>query len=76
MFTWVMAFSLALGVLAGGPGSGRVVPADNRPIDQAGGGKVCPAIYAPVICDNGKTYSNQCEADRHHAQNCVPTGDL
>jgi hypothetical protein len=36
----------------------------------------CPLIYAPVICDNGKTYPNQCVADCHHAKNCVPTGEL
>lgn len=40
------------------------------------GPPVCPQIYAPVICDNGKTYPNQCEADRKKAKNCVPTGDL
>ncbi len=34
----------------------------------------CPLIYAPVICDGGKVYPNQCEADRHHAKNCVPYG--
>jgi|GEM_PF-1889971 len=34
----------------------------------------CPKIYAPVICDNGKTYPNQCVADKHHATGCVPTG--
>ena len=38
------------------------------------GPPVCPQIYAPVVCDNGKTYPNQCEADRHHAKNCVPLG--
>jgi hypothetical protein len=40
---------------------------------QAGGCR-CPLIYAPVICDHGKTYPNPCEADCHHATNCVPTG--
>ena len=35
---------------------------------------LCPLIYAPVVCDNGKTYPNQCEADCHHAKNCVPYG--
>ena len=40
---------------------------------QAGGCR-CPLIYAPVVCDHGKTYPNQCEADCHHATNCVPTG--
>jgi hypothetical protein len=34
----------------------------------------CPAIYAPVICDNGKVYPNQCYADQQHAKNCVPYG--
>lgn len=38
------------------------------------GPPVCPKIYAPVVCDNGKVYPNQCEADRHHAKNCVPLG--
>ena len=36
----------------------------------------CPLIYAPVICDHGKTYPNQCVADCHNAKNCVPTGGL
>lgn len=35
---------------------------------------ICPKIYAPVICDNGKTYPNQCVADCRHAKNCVPVG--
>ena len=38
------------------------------------GPPLCPAIYAPVICDGGKIYPNQCVADRHHAKNCVPYG--
>jgi hypothetical protein len=36
----------------------------------------CPLIYAPVICDKGKTYPNPCVADCHNAKNCVPTGQL
>lgn len=32
----------------------------------------CPLVYAPVQCDNGKTYPNPCEADCHNAKNCVP----
>jgi hypothetical protein len=36
----------------------------------------CPAIWAPVICDNGKTYPNQCYADCQHARNCVPSGGV
>ena len=38
------------------------------------GPPVCPQIYAPVLCDNGKVYPNQCYADRAHAKNCVPYG--
>lgn len=36
----------------------------------------CPKIYAPVTCDNGKTYPNQCVADCRHADNCVPSGGV
>ena len=37
---------------------------------------ICPMVYAPVVCDNGKTYPNQCVADCRHAKNCVPAGIL
>ncbi len=43
---------------------------------KTGGPIRCPDIYAPVTCDNGKTYPNQCYADRAHAKNCVPTGGI
>ncbi len=43
---------------------------------EAGGGCRCPMIYAPVICDNGKIYPNQCVADCKHAKNCQPAGVL
>jgi len=43
---------------------------------EAKGGCICPQIYAPVICDHGKTYPNQCVADCRHARNCVPAGIL
>ena len=33
---------------------------------------VCPKIYAPVECDKGKVYPNQCVADCRRAKNCVP----
>jgi hypothetical protein len=36
----------------------------------------CPMVYAPVQCDHGKVYPNQCVADCHHAKNCVPIGIL
>ncbi len=34
----------------------------------------CPLIYAPVVCDRGKTFPNQCVADCRNAKNCVPSG--
>lgn len=40
------------------------------------GPPACPMVYAPVKCDNGKVYVNQCFADRAHAKGCVPYGDL
>ena len=40
------------------------------------GGCICPAIYAPVLCDNGRTYSNACVAACAHAKNCVPVGGV
>ena len=43
---------------------------------EAHAGCRCPLIYAPVVCDHGRTYPNQCEADCHNAKNCVPTGGL
>ena len=35
---------------------------------------ICPMIYAPVLCDNGRTYSNSCVAACAGAHNCVPVG--
>ena len=50
-----------------------ILPGEPVLAAKAGGGP-CPKIYAPVVCDNGKTYPNQCVADRHNAQNCEPVG--
>ncbi|HYG65765.1 MAG TPA: Kazal-type serine protease inhibitor [Thermoanaerobaculia bacterium] len=43
---------------------------------QAGncGPRICPELYAPVVCSNGKTYPNQCYANRACATGCVSTG--
>lgn len=58
--------ALALVVVAGGVMSSAV--------EALSGPPVCPQIYAPVICSNGKVYPNQCYADRAHARDCVPYG--
>ena len=34
----------------------------------------CLDVYDPVVCDDGKTYSNQCYADRACATGCESTG--
>jgi len=40
-------------------------------------GIYCPAVYDPVTCPNGKTYSNACEAYRSACQtNCVKSGAI
>jgi len=57
--------------------AGLIALVPGAPAEAKGGGpKLCPEIYAPVICDNGKVYPNQCYADRAHAKNCVPYGDI
>ena len=33
---------------------------------------ICPDVWAPVTCDNGVTYSNQCRANCAGATGCVP----
>jgi Kazal-type serine protease inhibitor domain len=35
---------------------------------------ICPFIYAPVKCNDGVTYSNQCFADAACAKGCRPVG--
>ena len=34
----------------------------------------CMDVWDPVTCDDGKTYSNQCYADRACATGCEPGG--
>jgi len=41
---------------------------------SSAGPPVCPQLWAPVICSNGKVYPNQCYADKAHAKDCVPYG--
>ena len=56
----VIVASIGFGVLA------LATPAEAR------GRCICPLVYAPVVCDHGRTYSNQCFADCRNAKNCVP----
>jgi hypothetical protein len=44
------------------------------PSQAAPGGGLCPDVYAPVICSNGRVYSNSCYAGRAGATGCVPYG--
>ena len=41
-----------------------------------GGPNLCPDVWAPVTCSNGKTYPNQCYADKARATGCVPSGGI
>lgn len=51
------------GGLSGAAYADRCVPDPNA---------VCPLIFAPVTCNNGVTYSNQCFADAACARGCRP----
>ncbi|HEV8337979.1 MAG TPA: hypothetical protein VGR67_16330 [Candidatus Polarisedimenticolia bacterium] len=62
----------ALTMLLGGPAANEPATGKRPPSISTEG--ICPQIYAPVICDNGKVYPNQCVADQHHAKHCVPYG--
>jgi hypothetical protein len=69
MLKLIFATAALLGALLGGPAldKGTVeTPTLEAPAS------LCPAVYAPVICDHDKIYPNQCVADLHHAKNCVP----
>lgn len=72
-FAALTALSATLFVIAAGAAI-SVAALTSTPAEA--GGCRCPLIYGPVICDNGRTYPNPCVADCHHAQNCVPTGEL
>mgnify|MGYP001052829282 FL=1 len=66
MVNVIFAAAAMLGMLLGGPMVDKV---EQPQLESA---IRCPAVYAPVICDNGKIYPNLCEADKHHATVCVP----
>ncbi|HEX9943057.1 MAG TPA: hypothetical protein VGG03_13645 [Thermoanaerobaculia bacterium] len=37
---------------------------------------ICPAVFDPVTCDNGKTYTNSCFAQADCATGCVPASGI
>jgi len=38
--------------------------------------RFCPELWAPVICDDGRVYPNDCYAQKKCATGCEPYGDL
>jgi len=65
----IVAVASAVGI-----GAWTLLASSSTPAEA--GPCVCPKVYAPVVCDNGKTYPNQCVADCRHAKNCEPTGGI
>lgn len=64
----VMVLTLVVGLV------GALALLSATPAFAVGGGCICPMIYAPVLCSNGRTYSNACVASCAHATGCVPIG--
>jgi len=62
-----LAFALVLS--AGALGAGSVAHADKCVPDP---NAICPFIFAPVTCNDGVTYTNQCFADAACAKGCKP----
>lgn len=60
-----LALALAGAALSFGAGTAQA----NHP---CGGGGICPAIYAPVICNDGVVYGNDCYAREACAHGCRP----
>jgi hypothetical protein len=47
---------------------------DKNPPSECSNDFFCIDVWDPVVCDDGKTYSNQCYADRACATGCEPAG--
>jgi hypothetical protein len=63
--TLIRSFLLGLALTVAGSASyaDKCVPDPNA---------ICPLIFAPVICNDGVTYSNQCFANAACAKGCRP----
>ena len=68
-----IAFSAAVATVLVGGLSTLFTPVQAR---FGGGNCICPDVYAPVICSNGRVYSNACRASCAHATGCHPYGDI
>lgn len=62
-----------LGIAVTGAMGSNVAQADQCVPDP---NVICPAIYSPVICNNGVTYSNSCFASAACAKGCRPAGGV
>lgn len=65
-----LGLSLLAGILS------VAVPSQAAPGCKKDKNGVCPQIFDPVVCDNGKTYSNSCFAMLDCATGCVPAGPV
>jgi len=61
----VSAVAIGIGAMAA-----FATPTDAAPTSFC----VCTDVYAPVICDGGATFTNQCWANCFGATGCVPGG--
>jgi hypothetical protein len=68
-------FVVTLGVLAASTVFAAKKPPPPPPPPPKGE-CLCPDVYDPVICSNGITYSNFCQAGCAGATGCTRTGDI
>ena len=75
----VLALILVLVAIAANSGTTTATAramGGSEPLGSVERATLCPDMDAPVVCDNGKTYPNQCTACCAGARNCVPVGPL
>jgi hypothetical protein len=69
-------FVVALGVLAASTVLAAKKPPPPPPPPPPKGECLCPDVFDPVICSDGNTYSNFCQAGCAGATGCTRTGDI
>ena len=66
--------------VAGALGAGTFAFASSQPAKSAAcvpdPNAICPAIYDPVICNDGQVYGNRCYAQAACARGCRSTNEL